>query len=348
MATPEVEWTSSSPEIAEIDQDGLLTARAIGETTVTATATSGGLSAEEVFLVDLDLTRGGRACQEQEDFRVGTLVGGDTLPGELTMLDCTIPDGTFAESWAFEAADSTRVQFDLSSDSFDPYLLIADAAGEVLEADNNGGPGNDAAHSLVLPPGDWRVYANTNATGSVGTYTLSASIGECTGRAATVDTVTVGSVVTSSISYTDCALFPPDGTLYERWVLELSEIMDVRFYAESSEFNTYLAVTDISGTGEVWQNDDINIFSDPNSLLTLTLEPGTYAIIVMQSLYVWEGLGDYGDYQLQVSTAAAASASQLTADPGPAEITSAVRERVDAALEAGGASSEKGDPKDLR
>src|SRR6266540_4098387 len=88
---------------------------------------------------------------------------GETLSGSLTSNDSLYPDKSYFKFYTF-TAPSGPVTIDLSSDDFDPVLIVR---GDDLDAsiiDDDGGPGCSARVSRTFPSrGPYRILVNTTA-----------------------------------------------------------------------------------------------------------------------------------------------------------------------------------------
>ena len=104
-----------------------------------------------------------------------TLNVGEAVTGSLTSDDCRLPDGSYADRWALTLGSATTVRIDLTSDAFDPYLLLTDAANNVVASDDDSGTGSNARIEAALPAGTYIVWANTYAAGQTGAYSLAAA-----------------------------------------------------------------------------------------------------------------------------------------------------------------------------
>src|SRR2546426_4219103 len=103
---------------------------------------------------------------------------GQTLPGELTAKDSVYPDTTYYQFWQFSPRPRQEVTIDLSSDVFDPVLILRGLDTTVVN--NNGGPGCDARVSLTFPEtGPYTILVNTTSDPprQTGRFTLSLTEG---------------------------------------------------------------------------------------------------------------------------------------------------------------------------
>jgi len=155
-----VEWESSNPAVATVDEVGFIISLEAGTTTITAAAN--GVSDSFELEVEPD------PCT----VLVGELVPGDTVEGELTEASCLI-EGWFHDPWLLEMESSTTVQIDLSSEEFNPFLILTDSDVNEIAMDEDSGEGDDARISLELPAGFYFIWASTVGEQEVGEYQLS-------------------------------------------------------------------------------------------------------------------------------------------------------------------------------
>ena len=75
---------------------------------------------------------------------IGTIAAGQTRYGLLEVGDYTMGDGTWADVWYLQLNAGQRVQIDLGSTVFDPYMQLLDPWGNKLAEDDDNGPGNSS------------------------------------------------------------------------------------------------------------------------------------------------------------------------------------------------------------
>lgn len=107
----------------------------------------------------------------------GALTLGTTVNGALSTTDCRAPfRPSFGDLWTLTLSDTTTVQFDLQSSSFDAYLGLLNAAGAVVATDDDGGGSLNSRIVRRLPPGSYAVWAASFGDGETGAYTLRAQV----------------------------------------------------------------------------------------------------------------------------------------------------------------------------
>jgi hypothetical protein len=109
----------------------------------------------------------------------GAVAAGDTVQGALAFTSCQYPDGTFADIYRLDVADTASLDLGLSSSDFDAYLQVLDSKGNVIDEDDNSGGGMNALVSDVFDPGTYFVVAKPfSGNTSAGRYTLIVTPGE--------------------------------------------------------------------------------------------------------------------------------------------------------------------------
>src|SRR2546427_12980442 len=107
---------------------------------------------------------------------------GQTIRDSLARKDQKFPDGSRYKLYGFLGTKGDTLTFNLMSDDFDANLVVADASGNRLGLNDDGGENCNARLQFVpRATGNYRIYANSSAQAELGEYRLSLA----TGRAAT-------------------------------------------------------------------------------------------------------------------------------------------------------------------
>jgi hypothetical protein len=279
-----VAWTSSNNTFATVSSNGLVSAESEGD--VTITATSEGQSGSAAITVRVD------ACTEAVPIAVG-----QTIAGRLSLTDCELNDGSLADRYALTLNAATPLQIDLFSLDFDSFLIVTTPSGQVVAFDDDGAGALNARLDTTLAAGQYIVWANSFDPEETGQYTLSigsTSVAQCP----TVGQIAIGQTVSNALATTDCLL--GDNTYADGWQFTLDNMTGVVADLRSTAFDAFLLVTDAQGR-RLGFNDDGGVGT--NSLLELTLEPGTY--------HVWANSfygGQTGDYTLELGSNACETA----------------------------------------
>ncbi|MET0623611.1 MAG: FG-GAP-like repeat-containing protein, partial [Pyrinomonadaceae bacterium] len=103
---------------------------------------------------------------------------GQTVGGTLSASDCRFSDGSFYDTYTFNAAGGQQIAVAMSA-AFDTYLLLLFPDGSLLTFDDDGGDGNNSripadSGFITLPAaGTYRIIANSFSGSVTGSYTLS-------------------------------------------------------------------------------------------------------------------------------------------------------------------------------
>jgi hypothetical protein len=229
---------------------------------------------------------------------------GETLNGSLTSNDSLYPDNSYFKFYEFTATAGQVITIDLSSDDFDPVLIVR---GDDLDAsviNDDGGPGCSSRISRSFPSrGPYRILVNTTSDPEkqTGRFSLSITQGakpvqttngnsDCqppqspthtgTGAAAAAGhAIAMGQTQQGSISRSD-VLLTSDSTYAQEWTIQGRAGTTITIDLESDDFDSYLFLRGpgISG-GRDFQDDDSG--GNCHARLTATFpQTGAYEIVV--------------------------------------------------------------------
>ncbi len=168
----------------------------------------------------------------------GAISIGDTIDGTLTD-----SEPAFVYTLSGEANETVRIS--LISEDFDPYLVLQDADGHLIDTDDDSAGNFDSRITIVLPAaGDYRIIAQSfayynNSGAATGAYTLS-----------------VETVETRRIEYTQeitAELTTAELAADYQFTGEAGDSVVIRL--NSPIFDTYLTLLDDSGF-DLMSNDD--------------------------------------------------------------------------------------------
>ena len=229
---------------------------------------------------------------------------GETVNGSLTGADSLYPDGSYFKFYQFTAPAGQVITIDLSSDEFDPVLIVR---GDDLDAsiiNDDGGPGCSSRISRSFPSrGPYRILVNTTSDPEkqTGGFSLSITQGakpvqetggnaDCqppqraTNRstaatAAAAHAITLGETQQGTLSRSD-VLLTSDSTYAQPWTIQGRAGTTITIDLESDAFDSYLFLRGpgISG-GRDFQDDDSG--GNCHARLTATFpQNGSYEIVV--------------------------------------------------------------------
>jgi hypothetical protein len=107
--------------------------------------------------------------------RVGSISLGQTINGQLDTGDCRLSeDNSLIDYYSFQVSSNRTVSLTMQSDEFDPFLVLLDENGDLVDYDDDSDPGSQlgANIQITLSPGRYYVGANSVYAGEGGFYTL--------------------------------------------------------------------------------------------------------------------------------------------------------------------------------
>jgi hypothetical protein len=245
-----------------------------------------------------------QASNLAQNASIATIRAGETVNGSLTSSDSLYPDNSYFKFYQFTAAGPRdTVTIDLSSDDFDPVLIIR---GDDLDAsiiNDDGGPGCSARVSRAFPSrGPYRILVNTTASPErqTGRFSLSITRGtkpvqergnsDCQPPQGTGDagqtrgntssrSIAVGQTQQGTLTRND-VLLNSDSTYAQPWTIQGRTGQTITIDLESDAFDAYLFLRGpgISG-GRDFQDDDSG--GSCHARLTATFpRTGEYEIVV--------------------------------------------------------------------
>ena len=115
------------------------------------------------------ITQAPPAAQD-EPIAIGSTVVGSLAAGDTQMAR----DHSYLDSYTFSGKAGQRIIITLTSQAFDPYLILLDANGDSLSQNDDGGSSADARIDYTLPAdGKYAIYVNSFGSNGSGTYSLS-------------------------------------------------------------------------------------------------------------------------------------------------------------------------------
>lgn len=193
-------------------------------------------------------------------------------------------DNSFYNIHSFEGRQGQRVEIEMSSQQFVPYLFLLNPDSEVLTQTDTAPTNNRTIRlSAVLPRnGTYLILANTSTQGETGSYSIRASAGGNTASPTPTTPPPTGRVILREQGMLDrqsARVLESDGSLYRTYNIQGREGQTITIDLSSPDFDTFLAILDEQGQ-VIDKNDDVND-SSTNSQLVVTLpRSGTYRIIV--------------------------------------------------------------------
>lgn len=186
--------------------------------------------------------------------------------------------------WTFDVTEAGTYQFDLSSQDFDATLTLLDAAGTILAENDDGPESLDSRIVTTLAPGRYCLAA-ASLDGTAGTFSLGATdtptgdappspfvqTDPCTGTG----TLTLPAPLAAGVGAADVPAQVAFGQTADLLVT-VAEPFSARLMAVSGDFDTVLALTDMTGVVLAENDDGVGMGTD--SQIDIALEPGTYCL----------------------------------------------------------------------
>jgi hypothetical protein len=234
MPGQSVQWSSQDTTILSVSSGGVVTGRAGGSATVTAS------SGSVVGTIAMTVRFG--PCTAATATAAGTITSGQTVNGILTRSDCVLRAGHYADGWLLTVTSPATIRVDLTSSQFDALLHVTDAAMNLIAVDDDGGEGTNSRLYHNFMPGSYVIWATTHAPGETGTYALSmAPVTLCS--AATTAAAAVGSTVSGTLTQNSCIL--PHGNPGAGWRVSLTTATALSVTLRSTSFAPLLVATDL-------------------------------------------------------------------------------------------------------
>ena len=271
-------WSSGNPAIATVTAAGLVTAVAQGTTTVTATV-DGAAGAASIQVLP-------NPCSV-----VRTIQIGQAFNGQLAAADCRLDDGTAIQSFEFTLAARTTVEIVMNSTQVDPYLFLADANLNVVDEDDDGGPGLNSRILRALPAGRWLVIANTFAQNSFGSYQLQVR----PAPAACVQAAPLTFPITVDATLSNASCLQRDASFENRYAFTLRDTATLTFEMSSAQVDPFLVILD-EAEQVVAQDDDGG--PGTSARIETRFTPGTYTVLARGTA------GQTGAFRLSAAVAA--------------------------------------------
>jgi hypothetical protein len=201
---------------------------------------------------------------------------GGNVTGRLTPADERFRDGSRYKTYTFQARTGDTITAELASDDFDAMLVLTDALGNRLVANDDGAERCNARLSYVVAtPGAYQLYANSSGPYGLGAYRLTLARGA---RPAPADTtcrdflalrgvIEVGGTLTDTLTVKDLEF--TDSTFFRRYALPIGAKQTVTVDLQSTTFDAFLLLE--RGRGErLVKNDDGSGGCDARLVYTAT------------------------------------------------------------------------------
>ena len=228
------------------------------------------------------------------------LTAGQTVAGELTPNDAQRQSGKYEDVFTVQARRGERLDLRLTSEDFDPYLVVTGPEGFSLANDDE--PGSDTlASRLVLEfpvDGAYRVAVTAFRPGETGAYRLiavAAAADAAVSRAEPAEPIAIGRTVAGRLEEGDDRL--GSGEFRDRYRFAGRRGQRIRAELSAGKFDTYLMLRRPDGSQD--DNDDTLVdgrTSTDSRIDTVLAEDGDYVLVVTSYRP-----GETGDYRLSLA-----------------------------------------------
>lgn len=229
-----------------------------------------------------------------------TMASGLAESGVLEEADSTLDSGEYYDSYEISGTPGQRVNVSLSSDAFDPYLIVRTPAGEAFQNDDDATSSNSFVEFTIAESGTHRVLVTSFAPGESGSYALNVTYPDAgISQMAESDEITelaIGESLAGSLQDSDAQL--ENGEYRDLYSFMGTSGQVMRIELNSDQFDTYLAI--VTPSGEDIQNDDFNGSSEVSVIEIPLQESGRYRILATSYTS-----GERGAYQLSLTTGSA-------------------------------------------
>jgi len=200
---------------------------------------------------------------------------GDTKDGELTESDGVNDSGARADAWSFTATAGQRIEAILTSETFDTYLELFNAAGESIDQDDDGGDDTDSRLITTLKDaGTYTLQVRAVSDPLLGAYTL--KLAEAAPAPAPT-ALPFGETVQGEV--TDDSARDDDGRGYQAYTFQGTAGNRVQIVVRSGDFDSFVQIGKPGDAFEALGSDDDGLGEGTDSRLNYILpETGEYVI----------------------------------------------------------------------
>jgi hypothetical protein len=188
------------------------------------------------------------------------------------------------EAIRFRLDEATVLQATMRTTEFDSYLVLTDAAGNVITEDDDSGGGHDARIVQPLEPGAYVLWATAFGPLEGGGYRLQTSLLEDSAETSVSLGASLRAILTAGGE-----VYPGRGSPVRYYDLRLAREDTVTIDLQSSDFDAYLVLEDNHGR-VIAENDDAAP-GTTDAQIRLRLDAGAYRVGVTS--YEPHGTGQF-------------------------------------------------------
>ena len=216
-------------------------------------------------------------------------LNGTAVQGSLGGGDRQLPyDDSYYDIYTFSGRAGQRISAELTTNAFEPYIILLDANGRDLVQSGANDGSNTARFVETLPSsGPYQIYVNSRLPGQTGAYTLRARLGgTLSSRQSPQPPPNLPTPSDSATLFRhtgqldrNSRTLNRDGSAFDDYYFQGQAGQRVVINLDSPDFDTYLVLVDPSG--EVIESNDDRSENNTNSTIRATLlEDGAYRVIV--------------------------------------------------------------------
>jgi plastocyanin len=287
------------------DSEVVFTAAQSGTATIRATSFAPGEAGAYTVRAELAGNAQADASPAASFVSSGALALGREVAGTLARGENTLDDGSFMDMYAFQGQAGQRVEFTMTSATFDTFLVVT-GPGDFIERNDDGQGAADGTNSrlvVTLPrAGTYAVHATSFEGGVTGAYRLMARAAGAAQPVVAARTLQPGRTASGALASAG------EDAGVDRWTVQGRAGERVRIAMDSDAFDTVVSLVAPSGARE--RNDD-SPRGGTNSLIETTFaEDGAY--VVEASSFTSDGAGAYS---LTLETGSEAADTSREVDP---------------------------------
>jgi hypothetical protein len=211
-------------------------------------------------------------------YTIGAMVNGMLSPS-----DCAFGDGSFYDAYSFGATATASVRVNLSSATFDTFLLLTDADGNVLAFNDDGAGGTNSTLRILMGTSSYLIQANSLLSGVSGNYSLSSSTIATDVSGCEEVWVTPGISTTQRIAATDCV--DASGPFYrDEYVLRMRSGQSLTVTESSAAFDPFLLLVRLENGSATVVASDGGTGTDASFAYTNSSTSAFYVIVAATNL----------------------------------------------------------------
>jgi hypothetical protein len=227
-----------------------------------------------------------------------SLAAGQSVEGELSPNDGQRRSGKFEDIYVVNGRRGARIDLRLSSDDFDPYLVVSGPGGFTLSNDDEN-PENLGSRLILEFPADgaYRVSVTSFRSGETGAYRLQAgtpAANAVVARPEPAAPLAMGATITGRLAEGDTRL--ASGEYSDRYRFTGRRGQRIRAELSSGKIDTYLMLRRPDGTQDDNDDTEANGATSTNSRIdTVLAEDGEYVLVATSFRP-----GETGEYRLSL------------------------------------------------